>query len=273
MYELIFQMRDWITIKILLDRDKNEISRFQFKEMTTDSADKVLNETEYNEDNSVACKRIYRYFENGSVKEYVEYDPMDELIERHVYHENEDGEIEKVVFEYGDGHKVVKQFGLSELGHADKVTLYDENNVILGYETYVCNEYGEVVERIVLDEEGIETLKLTNTYDNNGNVLEERKIVGGKLAEVTSHAYDSSGKVVRKELKNKSEGYQVVDEYKYDDDGNMVHNTTFKNGTLIFENKCTYDKDNQLLTEEFFEIDFWEKKIARHEKLLHLPKT
>jgi len=266
-------MRDWITIKIKLDRDKNEISRYQFNETTTDSNGRVLDETEYNEDSSVSCKRIYRYFEDGSVKEYVEYDPMNELIERHVYLENEAGEIEKVVYEYGNGHKVIKQFSFSELGLADTATLYNENDLVMGYETYVFNEKGEVIERIDSDEENVETLKYLNAYDGNGNVTEERKFVEGELTEVTFYTYDSTGKITKKELSNKKDGFSMVDEYNYDGRGNQVHNVTFQNGALIFENKCTYDQNDHLLTEEFFEIDFWEKKVTRHEKLLHLSKS
>lgn len=265
-------MKDLITIKIKLDRDKNELYRFQWNEMTTDSNGNVLNETEYNEDNSVSCKRIYRYFDDGSVKEYVEYDPMDALTERHEYFENEDGEIEKVVYEYGDGHKIVKQFSFSDLGLADKATLYDENHLVLGYETFVFNENGHVIVRIDSDEENMETLKYIIAYDDQGNVKEERKFVEGALTEVTFYSYNSNGKMSRKELNNKKEGFQVVDEYSYDDRGNQVYHVSFQNATLIFENKCTYDQDGLLSIEEFFEIDFWENKVIRHEKLLHLPK-
>jgi hypothetical protein len=49
----------------------------------------------------------------------------------------------------------------------------------------------------------------------------------------------------------------------------MVHNVTIQNGVLIFENKCAYDQSNELIGEEFFEIDYWEKRITRHEKLIH----
>lgn len=265
-------MTAWIVTKVMLDRDKNETSRFEFMETTTDSRGNVLDETEYHEDGSVSSKHIYRYFDDGTVKEYVEYNPFDELLERHVHIANEDGDVETILYEYGDGHKVTRTFRYTELGLADTATLRDEKGAILGYETSVFNENGDVIERVEFDEKHIETLKHLAEYDDDGNVLEEKKFVDGILNEITSYAYDLHGNVTRKTARDAQEGHQTIDEYRYDEQGNMEYNASFHNGVLIFENKCTYDADGNLKTEEFFEIDRWDKKVIRHEKLLYTSR-
>lgn len=266
-------METRITIKIKLNGEKKEITRFQFKEYTIDSKGDVLNETEYNEDGSIACKRIYRYFDDSSVKEYVEYNPFDELIERHTYVENEVGDIEKVIFEYGDTHKVIKEFHFPELGLADTATAYNENGEILGREIYVLNEDGKIVEQVETDADNTVLVKYLRTYNETGDSKEERKFIEDTLTEVTSYSYDKNGNIIRKAVKNIVDGYEVIDEYEYDERGNMTYNTSLQNGVPIFENKCTYDENGNLLTEEFFEIDYWERRVTRHEKLLHTTKS
>jgi len=265
-------MLTWTTTKIKLDRDKNEVDRYLFKEFTVDAKGNVLDETEYNDDSSVACKRIYRYFKDGTVSEYVEYDPFDELIERHEYVENESGDIEKIIYEYGDAHKTIKEFHFRDLGLADTATLYDEHGEVMGYETYVLNEDGQIIEQIEANSENVEIVKFLKVYDEAGNSIKEKKFVEGKLVEIIEYTYDANGNVKTKITSNITQGFQAIDEYKYDDIGNMVHNTTLQNNFLVFENKCTYDENNKLLTEEFFEIDYWEKRITRHEKLIHMIK-
>lgn len=261
-------MREWITIKVELDRDKNEVSRFQSCQTTVDSTGNTLDETELNRDGSVSCKCIYRYFDDGSVQEYVVYDAMDELIERGSYVKDENDKIVKTILEYEDERKVIEQYSYSALGLAELVTVFDESDIVIGYETYVFNDNGDVVERIEMDEDRVETVRYLYTYDENG-LVEERKVVEGNLESVTSYTYDSNGYVIRKEVNNEEEGFQTVEEYRYDERGNEVHIVGFQNGALTFENKCTYDESDNLIVEEYFEISFWEKRIVRHERLLH----
>jgi hypothetical protein len=266
-------MQTWTTIKVKLDLDKKERGRFPFMDYTVDSSGNVLDQTEYNEDASVACKRIYRYFDDGTVSEYVEYDPKDELIERHIYVENDSGEIDKVIYEFGNTEKIVKQFSYSDLGSADSAILYDENGEIIGRETYVLDDDGEITEQIEANAANVETIRITRSYDDLSNPVEESKFTDGRLTETTSSTYGANGKVERKVTSYKGHGYQIIDEYKYDAAGNMIHNVSFHNDFLVFENKCEYDENNNLITEEFYEIDYWEKRVTRNEKLIHLIKT
>ena len=89
------------------------------------------------------------------------------------------------------------------------------------------------------------------------------------LAEDIAYIYDEKDNLIKKITTNKTDKFEVIDEYTYDIHGNMVYNSTFQNGVLVFENRCAYDEDHNLVTEEFFEINFWEKRITRHERLIH----
>jgi hypothetical protein len=197
---------------------------------------------------------------------------MDKLLERHTYVENESGDVDKVIYEYGDGHKTVKEFHYTDLGFADKAILKDENNSVTGYETYIFNEEGHLVEQIEADSDNIEISRCVKTYNGNGLPTLDKQFIDRKLAENITYVYCEKGNLVRKITKNETHNFEIRDEYTYDNHGNMLHNISFQNGVVVFENKCTYDASNNLIAEEFFEIDFWEKRITRHEKLIHERK-
>ena len=177
--------------------------------------------------------------------------------------QNGSDDIERIIYEYGDAHKILNEFHFRELGLADTATLYDENGSVVDYETYVLNEAGQIVEQIETNSENIETVRFLKAYDEAGNAIEDKKFIDGRLTETTSYTYDGDGHVTRKVTSNSVQRFEVIDEYEYDLFGNIMHNTSFQNGFLVFENKCTYDDRKNLLTEEFFEIDFWEKRVTR----------
>jgi hypothetical protein len=252
-----------------LDINKKEVNRFLFKGFTVDSKGNILNEIEFNADSSVANKRMYRYFENGAVEDYIEYDPFDELLERHTYFENGTGVIDKVVYEYEDGHKTIKEFHCSDLGFTDHVILKDEANLVTGYELYTLNENGQVVEEIETDSNNIEISKYVKTYNQEGLLLHDKHFIEGKLTESNAYTYDERNNLIKKGVTNHVDHLMVTESYIYDSRDNMVLNTGFQNDVLVFENKCNYDEGNNLIDEEFFEISYREKRIIRHERLIH----
>ena len=262
-------MESRITTKIKLDVNKKEINRFLFKMYTVDSSGKTLDETEYDSESNVVCKRIYRYFDTGEVKEYIEYDPSDELLERHSYTKNELGEFDRHEFEFADGKKSIKEFAFTDIGNADKATITDENGYITGFEVYVLDDQSQTKEEIELDSENNEIAKYVKTYNENGTLKLEKLYRGGVLFTEESFEYDEKGNVVKKIHTNYLDSFKVIDNYQFDLNNNMIYNSSHQNGVLVFENKCGYDEKNNLVSEEFFELDFWEKRIVLHERLLH----
>jgi len=266
-------MDKWITTKIELDASKNEINRYHFKSFTVDSNGNTLDETEYDSESIVVCKRIYRYHDTGEVKEYVEYDPYDELLERHYYHKNAHGDFDRHEFEFSGGQKSIKEFSFIDIGNADKATIKDENGMITGYEVYVLNEQGQPIEEIELDSDNNEISKYEKSYLESGELQYEKLYQDGQLFNGESFEYDSKGNVIKKIHRNYIDNFEVIDEYTFDSNNNMIYNSSHQNGVLVFENKCSYDNNNRLISEEFFELDFWERRIVRHEKLIHELET
>jgi len=262
-------MKNWITTKIKLDVNKNELSRFHFKSFTLDSKGNTLDETEYDSESKVVCKRIYRYHDTGEVKEYLEYDPFDELLERHCYIKNAAGDFDRHEFEFSDGQKSIKEFSYSAIGCADKATIQDENGMITGYEVFIFNDQGQVIEEIELDAENNETSKYEKTYQDDGLLLHEKQFQDGQLFAAEAFGYDLQGNVIKKTYRNYKDNFEVIDEYKYDENNNMVYNSTHQNGVLVFENTSAYDDEQNLDSEVFFELDFWERRVVRYEKLMH----
>jgi len=97
----------------------------------------------------------------------------------------------------------------------------------------------------------------------------EKLYRGGVLFTEESFEYDEKGNVVKKIHTNYLDSFKVIDNYQFDLNNNMIYNSSHQNGVLVFENKCGYDEKNNLVSEEFFELDFWEKRIVLHERLLH----
>lgn len=262
-------MDNWITTKIELDTNKNEINRFHFMTFTMDSNGNTLDETEYDSDYNIVFRRIYRYHDTGEVKEYIEYDPFDELLERHCYYKNSDGDFDRHEFEYSGGQKSIKEFTFTDIGNAEKAKITDENGEITGFEVYILDEQGQTKEEIELDSESNEISKYVKTYNEDGTLKYEKQYRDGVLFTSESFEYDEKGNVVKKLHRNYSDKFEVIDDYQFDKNNNMIYNSSHQNGVLVFENKCGYDENNNLISEEFFELEFWEKRIVRHERLIH----
>lgn len=262
-------MENWITTKIVLNTNKEEVFQFQFRTFTTDSNDNILEESEYDEDTNLVNRKIYSFYENGQVKEYIEYDPLENLIERHKHIRNELDEVYKIEFEYADGHKSIKEFFYTDLGNADKAVIRDEKGEITGYEIYVFDDLGNVKEEIELDSDQNEVMKYERTYLPNGKIKIQKQFRDGVLYSKESFRYDVNDREIEKIFKHTDDNNTVIDQYQYDERGNMIYACSHQNGVLFFENKCKYSIDNRLIEEEFFELDYWQKKIIRHERLVN----
>ncbi len=262
-------MKHWITTKITLDVNKYETSRILYKTRTVDSNGYTLDETEYDAESNVVCKRIYRYFDTGEVKEYIEYDPSDELLERHIYSKDESGEICTQEMEFHGGEKTIKEFSFTDIGNADKATIRDENGEIIGYELYLLDESGRLQAEIELDSENNEISKYERFFDDFDRLKHGKHYIDGNLSKMESFEYDSKGNVIKKEETNYIDNFTITENYEYDQSNRMICNTSYQDGRLVFENNCEYDEFGDLISEEFFELDYWGKQVVRHEKLIH----
>ncbi len=265
-------MQNWTTTKILLDSNKNELKQFLFKEYSVDTSGNIIDETEYDSKSNIICKRIYRYFDSGEIKEYIEFDPFEELLERHSYTKNEFGEINKIEFEFSEGQKSIKEISFTDIGNAEKATIRNENGNITGFEVFTIDKNGRIIEEIELDSDNIEISKYEKEYNENGTLKFEKNYRNERLYSKEIFEYDTNNNLIKKQLEILPENIKVIDIYRFDNKNNMIYNSSHQNGVFVFENKCEYDNDNNLISEEFFELDYWEKSIVVNERLLHKIK-
>lgn len=262
-------MKNYITTKINLDVDKKETSRFVSKNYTVDNNGQILDETEFDAEGDVVYRRIYRYFDTGELQEYVEHNPDNDLLERHIYTKNESGEIDTIEKEFIGGFKLTKAFLYTDLGNAHKAEIRNEDGEIVGFEIYTYNDDDTVKCQIELDADSNETSRIDKSYAENRLLISEKHFSHGDLLFEEFFEYDSKENLIRKLHKNLQDSLEIIDIYEYDGNQNMIYNSTHQNGHLVFENKCIYDTNNELICEEFFELDYWTKGINRHEKLIH----
>jgi antitoxin component YwqK of YwqJK toxin-antitoxin module len=131
------------------------------------------------------------------------------------------------------------------------------------------NESGLAEVVIELDAYENEISKCEKEYLENGLISHEKSHLNGQPSKEEKFEYDDKGNLTKKIFRNYADNVELIDLYHYDDHHNMIYNCSHQNGVLVFENKCGYDENNHLVLEEFFELDFWERKIVRHERLKH----
>jgi hypothetical protein len=283
-----------ITTTIRFDVDRAELERFISRETTIDSLGRVLDETEFRNDGQLVRKVLFRYSSSGDVSTQVEYDSLNNLIERQDFIEGEDGELQQVITEFADGSKLIKSYDSSDLELEDRASLTNERGENMGEEILIFNEQQQAVREVAVDAEGKEMRKIEKEYDVVGRIVSENEFederlkeirhftynLGGLLAEKLHRSpdgrvfayetivYDDAEHEIKREWKNLDSGVHVVEEFHYDDKHNLVLSTVIRNGKLVFRNSCVYDDDRRLISEEIVEID-WSGKVSSHEKQIH----
>lgn len=272
--------------------DKNETGQFLSKEITLDSLDRVIDVTEFNEKGDIIRRLTYRYFESGDLKEEIEYDSNNQLLQRQEFCQNEEGEFVRSIIEYGDGSKIVKDYLFSDLGNADRCYIKDENDQIVGGEVFIFDDNQNVICEIEVDENKNEVFKTERKFSESGNIVEESRYIDGELEYVNLFTYNTKGLIVERikkdfdgmEIEKEITEYneqneearkvlyanesEIIEEFLYDPNGNSVLNTVHRDGQLVFRVSCSYNEQNELLSEEILELG-WDGSINRHEMLRH----
>jgi hypothetical protein len=273
---------------------KKEIERnFLFKRLTVDSNDRVIDDTEFNASGDPVHRITYRYSVNDNISERIEFDASDNLIERHLYHENEEGIVSSSTIEFGNGSKTIKNYAFTDLGKADKATLTDENGVILGYETYILDDLDRIISEFESNSNHEELFKINREFDNNDDIIKEIQFSNGEIDLVTSNSYqdseiikiqrgkdlenfyesevrelDSKKRLLKRTTTDHEYGDIQIEQLEYDSNDNMVSNIVAHNGRTIFTNLCKYDGSNRLMEEYVMELNL-SGNINKHEQLYH----
>jgi len=287
-------MEQLITTKIKYGLDKREIERFVSLIATLDALGRLIDEPEYASNGATICTVTQRFSRTGKLESKVEYDAIDQLLERQTFIEDDSGDITQAITEFGDGSKTIKSFEFAQLGIVEKVTITDEDDHVVGQEFYIYNEEGHVTEERVTDPEGVELSRYKKMYNSEGWLVEEtyfeqdqlvhveqfeynaagalakttKKDANGRLLFEEWKAYDSDGKETNKVTIDHASGYRSEEIHEYDPQGNVVSISVMSEGKLLFRNECTYSDNGVLSSEEIMEVDL-SGRLTRHEKLVH----
>ena len=286
-------MKEFTISKVELNLKKEVEREFLWRRETVDGQDRVLDATEYNASGDQVHRVTYRYSPFDNVSERVEMDAFNGLIERHLYTENEDGEVTSSTIEFGNGAKTTKTYAFTDLGNADKATLTDENGIILGYETFILDDQERLISEFESDADHKELFRINREFDDQGRLIQEVEFSYGEIDQVTRNTYqndqlvkvergksldsfyatevrelDVKGRLKKRTITDHEFGDVEVEEFEYDANGNVLSNLVTHNGRTIFTNVCTYDNSNRLTEEYVMELTIG-GSINKHERLYH----
>jgi len=291
-----YTMKEIIITKAELNLNKEIDRKFLHKKITVDHMDRVLDETEYNFKGDAIHRITYRYSTFDNISETIEFDASNNLIERQLYSEDENGEITSSTTEYGNGAKTTKKFQFTDLGNADKATLIDENGNVIGYETYILDSDERIVSEFESDENHNELSRIDRKFNDSGEILRETHFSEGEIDEITSNHYrngqlvkiqrsknlesivstevrefDSKNRIIKRTTNYHEYSDVEIEFSEYDNNDNVVSNMVEVNGRMIFTNVCKYDKENRLLEEYIMELNL-NGSINAHERVFYAYK-
>jgi hypothetical protein len=275
---------------------REETGRYISEELTFDSHGNMLDHTVFGSNGRPENRKVFRYSEvSGLLLEVAEYDFLNGLIERKEFFENPEGDICKVVVSYNDGSIETREYGFSDLGKADRSTIYDTDGNVVGEEIFVFDEDENVIQEIEKDAFGNELLRIERDFAPGGLLKAERVFVIDALKESTTYSYNAYGSIVAQIKKDgtgvviesvvtnyndqniptakrteiQSPAGKVIEESSYDETGNVILTEARTSGKLTFRNACTYDDEQRLISEDLLEVTTY-GKVERHERLDHI---
>ena len=282
------------TTKIEFDTNKKEIGRFLFKITHTDSDYNILSETEFDSNKTVISRQNSTFTPFGEILERSIINVDNDLTEIETFSYDSNNELTRITLEYGDGCQIIKDVVDCEFGYTTKIKLTNEHGDIIGFKYFRYDENGRIVEEKDVDFEENEDNRIEKEYSNDGLLVSEKLFYQSNLEYAISFKYNASslvediikknddnfvvehekieyntaGEILKSTKKNYYQGYEEINLYEYDSNSNMINLKQYSNGQLVFENNCTYDSENNRISEEIMELDSY-GLVYRHEKLLH----
>lgn len=106
--------------------------------------------------------------------------------------------------------------------------------------------------------------EITYEYNEKGQIIRESNRFlsdGESLEEVYDLSYDDEGRLIKKVRSSGDSGYSSDDlERKYDESGNMIFESSFKNGDYWSEITYTYDSENRV-AQEVWKVEYDENGL------------
>lgn len=157
-----------------------------------------------------------------------------------------DGTSTKIHYEYRD---IKDPRNPSHITQENSQCIYYENGEIIGTETYIRDEYGNILTSTP-DWEGGETQTFEYTYDENDHILTETAYTNGALNYEAVYTYDEQGNRTCAEYRGDSvERF----EYAYDNQSRLIEETRYLDGSRMNRTITEYDESGNRQKVTFFD--------------------
>lgn len=244
----------------------------------------ICESIDYTTDGTVGS--VEKFSSDGYAQEYVTYENGEiDYAEKYEFVFDEKGEILSRKWFVNDALRYEDTYKYADYEYAYPKTIISERKYYSYSETHIAtyDDYGKIVLSKVVDSDGetISETKIEYTRDELGRVTLKKEIEDDLLSIETVYEYDDNsddwsrctetdyyddgGKEVTvyndnydklSYIEYDAEGVVVTNEtyeYEYNENGDLISEKNYSDGTLIGEVKYSYDEDGNNILEETYE--------------------
>ncbi|MFT4602540.1 MAG: hypothetical protein ACI857_002726, partial [Arenicella sp.] len=196
-------------------------------------------------------------------------DALENLIHRELYSRLGEDQFDTITTEFEGGFKNITAFSNLDFSNGYQSIVTDEENTFVSKHIHLLNDSDQLIELIEMNEEGDQLAKTQYFYDESADNTRTTHFEEGEIKWTETYEYCDQKYLITKIRNEHQHNFETIDTYERDSDGRETYATSRINGALVFENKIEYDSEGNLETEEFFDLNYWEKSIRAHERLVH----
>lgn len=201
--------------------EEEEQEEFLFSEIKYDVNGNIIEESNYTSENHLEEKKTYKYNDKGK------------LIEETILHAAEDFEEKRTIIRNEHGHSI------------EEIKEYPDGSV---ERTLIKrDENDNIIEIVVLDEDGEQESKQLFKYDNKNNLTSHIKLdMDDEVIEATECKSDDKGNIIYKKEILPEEGIEITTKTEYDEQGRDLKSTAVnEDGDKISEMELIYDEQGR----------------------------
>ena len=256
-----------------------------------DAQGNMILHIQYNEKGGIEQKTERILNDKGQLIEEKSYTGGEKADQHILYEYNESGKVHQAVVHYLDGSISYRNYTRDEAQKSTTIeivddegefegkefrrfdserrlleeTIYDEGNKITEKRETEYDDYGRVTESVVLDIEGIETVRFYDYYlDDKGRVNKIESLNEDEIIIRTDEIeYDEKGNQAKYIVHDNGRGLEQTEVWEYDQDDNIVNHKRMRGENLLQEVKNRYREDKLLaeqetLTGDGISLDYFE---------------
>lgn len=230
------------------DTDENGVIN-AYEERNTEGD--IILQIQYDEKGVVLQKAENVFNEKGQLIEEKQYTERANPDQHIIYEYNESGKVAQATVHYLDGSVSYRKYTRDEAESTTTIEVVDNDGDFEGKEFRRFDSEGKALEECFYDEENKIIEKTETEYDDHGRIIESvvLDMEGNETVRFYDYHLDDEGRVYKIETLNEDEVIIRVDNIEYDERGNQSKHIVEdkKSGALVTE-IWEHDKDNRILS-------------------------